>query len=167
MAKSLAQLIKLFESVDESVDKKSITEDSLVSELREAQELFNSYLEEQGDPYHIGLKVKIAELKYQISKQNTQVLTEQSRSLSTRKTQKVLKEESITDMWQLPFYSEDDRVVDKRGITVCECGTTQKANIIATLLNNATEKEYQQQLMTRVKKDTKSRDDDNWIRYKK
>lgn len=155
MAKSLSQLIQLFEtdSLNHSENKKSSDEQSLAIELQEAQELFDSRLEEQGDLYHVNLKVRIAELKCKIAKQNTVMLTEQSRSLSARKPQEIIKEESITDIWQLPFYAEYDSVVDREGKKVCDCETEEIAKSIANLLNIATQKEYEQQKMARVKTD--------------
>lgn len=110
MAKSLSDLIQLFEEAERQIPSVEIssTEDPLVIELREAEKLFDRRLEEEGDSQHIFLKVRIAEIKLKLARDGKVVLNEQHRGLS-RRPQTAELEES--------FQGERYIIVDKNDET--------------------------------------------------
>lgn len=163
MAKSLSELIRLFEDHQpQSTLEKASQEDPLVVELREAEELFDRRMEEEGDPYHIGLKVRIAGLKLKLAQSGKVVLNEQHRSLTRRQqppppppqpspATPQLEESISTDPeWDMPFRAEYEEVRDRSGKKVCDCPSEEIARWLANTLNDSLAGEYKGQLKARA-----------------
>ena len=151
--------IKLFDDADDlpavnnnvvSIYKSDTSADPLVKMLFEAEQRFDSQLEQSGDPDQIYLRVEIERLKQQIKKNQTTLLTEQSRSLGMREREKAgsqnnipaekhseqLTEISSALLYRAPFrIVGDNEVRDASNKLVCTAPDYQTATMLMGLLS--------------------------------